>query len=278
MPFIDPLESRTHFSADPVFEMTKRGTLVVHGTADSDNINVVPIHDNPLAGFRVTVEPESVTGILHEFDVPYRSVKRFRIEGGDGGDTIDFNVGFNVTRPATLLGQMGDDTIAFFSAGLTLADGGDGNDLIGNTSLAMFDVNSTKNRGVINDFNANDTPHAISTLLGNDGDDTLVGDSNDQIDGGNGNDTGEISFNVDVGTLDQIPRRRHRPRLLRSAWCRRIGSRSGQRSYRTVVFVLSIARSYCGDLLAQRILADRERGLLRCSISVATIGSGLIWE
>jgi hypothetical protein len=203
MSFIHPLETRVLFAADPIFEMTGRGTLVVHGTDDSDVILVDAMHGNPLAGIIVTVTPESVTGLVHSYRIPFRSVKRFRIEGGDGGDTIDYRLGDSVYRPVTILGQAGNDTLAFFSSGPTLADGGDGDDFIGNTTQATFDIDSRPNRKNIDRFIANDSPHAINTLLGGDGDDTLAGDSNDSIDAGNGNDTGMIDINAEVSAVSQ---------------------------------------------------------------------------
>jgi hypothetical protein len=85
---VESLEQRRLFSADPIFELTSKGTLIVHGTSGNDSVigRLFQGKSNPV---QVVVKPldpiEGSPAITHEFRGRLSAVKRLRLEGGDGG-------------------------------------------------------------------------------------------------------------------------------------------------------------------------------------------------
>jgi Ca2+-binding RTX toxin-like protein len=131
-------------------------------------------------------------------------VKRLDINGGEGDDTIQIN-GREIDKPAVIHGDAGNDRIFWSSSGPVLADGGDGNDMVGNG--ITINALTNKNRDVLNTYFAAYSigSNPIDSIFGGDGDDSLRGDTNDVVDGGNGNDTGMVL--VDPQKLIQASRR-----------------------------------------------------------------------
>jgi Ca2+-binding RTX toxin-like protein len=196
---LEALENRCMFDAVPTFQLTSKGTLIITGTAGPDLISVQLRHGKPSDGIiatRTFNNREVQSGERVDAHYAFGRVKRFRMEGGDGNDVLDYGGGSLLTKPATLLGQAGDDTLNFSVNALVLADGGDGNDLVkspSNISATYLAVFHRHNRDVL-DFNLapGHYDEQPCTLIGGDGDDTMGGDGNDVIDGGNGNDTGRV--------------------------------------------------------------------------------------
>ena len=137
----ETLEKRQHLTAN--LSGTEPGLLVVFGTPSSDTITVTKLNDGR---FRV-----NENGTLKNFAAG--SVTNIWVVAGAGHDNVA--IGSNITAPATIQGDNGNDTLT----------GGSGNDhLLG---VAGHD-----------------------DLRGRDGNDQLVGEAgNDVMRGGNGNDT-----------------------------------------------------------------------------------------
>ena len=200
MAHIQLLESRRLFSADPIFELTSKGTLIVHGTADADAITVNVLHTGSLK-FHVLVSlrvpPAGAPTIAHEFRSSMGQIKRFRVEAGDGDDSVDVLGRELLTKPGTVLGGNGDDDIGLLSDGPISVDSGDGNDSINElfefSSVYGFEVKATKNREALDSAFAMNGG-SVNTLLGGAGNDTVIADTNDVVDGGTGTDRGELGL------------------------------------------------------------------------------------
>jgi hypothetical protein len=166
--------------------------LIVHGTEAKDEIVVQLVHNQAADGVQVIVTPKDGidADIRHEIHVKYRNVKRYRIEAGAGDDFVNISGGNEMRRPATILGGAGNDLIGYSSMGPTLVDAGDGNDQTSGSPIVA--VNAKKNRDVLDATFDSPNGTAPATILGGAGDDSLNGDSNDQIDGGSGSDVAQL--------------------------------------------------------------------------------------
>ncbi|HEX8324742.1 MAG TPA: hypothetical protein VF595_12615 [Tepidisphaeraceae bacterium] len=100
---IEPLESRRLCAA-----------ITVNGTASADTI---------LISSNGTVVTASVNGTTTN----YSSVTAITVNAGSGSDYVE--IGTNITRPATLAGNAGADTL-LSGSGSDVLTGGDGNDLL----------------------------------------------------------------------------------------------------------------------------------------------------
>src|SRR4051812_29055885 len=188
------LESRTFFSVYPVFELTSKGTLIVHGTAGDDAIVAFLTPHNP-AAIRVTMsssrpDPE-LQELSHTFQARVALVKRLRVEAGDGTNSVGVGAGTLFPRPTTILGGNGTDYIGWECSAPVFADGGPGDDSIG--TLHAIIATQRKNRDVLDAHFAEDHG-AVDTILGGNGNDTVVGDPNDEIHGGAGADIFQAVF------------------------------------------------------------------------------------
>jgi hypothetical protein len=193
MLLVQMLESRTLFAADPTFQLTAKGTLIVRGGAASDEIIVQLKHGKAADGVQVLVTLDKPTGSSppQEYDSTYKKIKRYYIDAGAGDDFINIAGGSQMTRPATILGGAGNDTLGFSPDAPTLVAGGAGNDQVVGTPPSV-EATSSKNRDVLDATFATSNSSSSATLLGGAGDDTISGDTNDQIDGGAGNDTAKL--------------------------------------------------------------------------------------
>lgn len=197
---IQLLENRRFLSVDPYFEVTSRGTLVVHGTDAAEQITVQLVRDDASRGFRVIVQADGSFNVeRHEFSGKFSHIKRIRVEAGGGDDRLNVGGGSQMTRPVTLLGEAGNDQIDFSSNGPVMADGGDGLDQI--SDVPYINVAARRNSEVLDAFFADAVENSVNTLLGGNGDDTLSGDANDVIDGGTGTDQGVIAFSSRNGAI-----------------------------------------------------------------------------
>jgi RTX calcium-binding nonapeptide repeat (4 copies) len=192
---VERLENRQLFAALPSFSFTSKGTLIIQGSDGDDTITVNLAHGRPSGGFYALVTPSPKTAnpalhIFQEIRADFSKTKRIMIDGGDGNDKIDINgVGSNlITQPVTILGGNGDDTIGGSTGGPILADGEAGNDTISFNTTYLY-VGGTRNRDSLNAAFSTNWNLPANTILGGDGDDTLMGSLDDHIDGGNGNDT-----------------------------------------------------------------------------------------
>ena len=145
--------------------------------------------DNNVGGtaYLVTINGQSQT-------IDKTKVERIKVTGGDRADTL--TISSSITRPTTLIGNAGNDTIRGGS-GTDSILGGDGNDLIygrgGNDSLFGGAGNDTMYAGTGDD-----------SLVGEAGDDSLYGeDGNDHLDGGTGTDRLDGGNGTDVGTAGE---------------------------------------------------------------------------
>lgn len=161
----------------------------------------------------LTVTGDSLGNLIH---VSAIGVNNVSVNGGDGDDTIQFDLDANsFAINLTVNGQGGNDSIeAGFISGTSLAIslfGGDGNDTISGSSVGDTisgdggDDSLLGNVG--NDSITGDVPFSSvagsDTIVGGDGNDTLIGDNdsliggNDLLDGGNGNDSVEGNLGND---------------------------------------------------------------------------------
>jgi RTX calcium-binding nonapeptide repeat (4 copies) len=191
---IQRLESRRLLAADPFFQLTSKGTLIITGTDAGDEITIQLKHGQQNDGVQLIVQPDrdGALAVLHQASISYAKMKHIRIDAGGGDDKIFISGGDQMTRPATILGGDGDDQISYSSSAPTFVDAGAGDDLI--TGAAIVSVGSTKNSDVLDAAFAAPNSTAAATIMGGDGDDSLYGDTNDQIDGGAGNDTASVLF------------------------------------------------------------------------------------
>src|SRR5947209_18237412 len=153
------LESRTMMTAVPLGVKFSHGLLTVTGTTGDDQITVSHV------GTDWTI----ANGSEWTMD-KIAAVTKLNVNGKAGNDTITLDS--TVTVPATLLGDLGDDTISS-SGGVTSISGG-----LGNDSLTAGSANTTLSGDAGDD-----------TLVGGSGDDRLLGGiGNDSISGNDGND------------------------------------------------------------------------------------------
>ena|GEM_PF-3423790 len=162
------------------------GNLVVNGGTANDTIAITN------SGSNLAV---SINGVSYG---SFAATGAIVVNGGDGNDTI--HVGSGVTRPASILGGAGNDTITG-GAGNDTIEGGLGDDSLVATSgddvLFGGDGHDTLRSGNGRDSlvggAGNDSlvaAHGNDTLLGGDGNDTLRGGGGyDLLDGGAGNDS-----------------------------------------------------------------------------------------
>jgi len=195
---IESLEPRRLLAADPTFELSPKGTLVVHGSSKSDSIEVSLLHGKAADGFRAILDNKAGS---HEARFKFKSVKRIYIEAAGGDDSIFVGGGTEQTRPATVLGGAGNDKINHAFNASIFASGGSGNDVVGAT--AVISVTSTRDRDVIKGIFAVQNKTAVNTLQGDAGNDTLSGDTNDSVDGGGGTDTAVLTIAATVQTVPQ---------------------------------------------------------------------------
>jgi hypothetical protein len=215
---LESLENRRLFSSlTPFAHVTATGTLMIHGTVEDDSIDVILVHGRKENGIGITFQykldgSSNVNTIITQ--VKFNTVKRIVIDSGAGDDTISMNgpMASNppaspgdeptfLPLPATVLGGAGNDTISHDTMGSLFASGGDGNDTLSAISIANVPVTSSKNSKVLDDAFANATTSLTpATLMGGAGDDQIFAGFNDQVDGGAGNDTGNVTFSSTTPT------------------------------------------------------------------------------
>ncbi|HEX3358121.1 MAG TPA: hypothetical protein VHS31_14205 [Tepidisphaeraceae bacterium] len=227
-PVLESLESRQLFAAvAPIIHVTKTGTLMIQGTTDDDTINVFLVGGIKEKGIGITFKykldgsSDTNTIVTHE---RFNTVKRILIDAGAGDDKITLTgplasdpssvtvpVGGNVPPitllpiPATVLGGAGDDSIGQDLMGPLLAVGGAGNDTLSSGSVDQILVNDSKNSDVLDQAFQGTGSQSPCTLMGGAGDDVLIGNINDQVDGGAGVDTGRIVIKApDLSTANSI--------------------------------------------------------------------------
>ncbi|HEX3358120.1 MAG TPA: hypothetical protein VHS31_14200 [Tepidisphaeraceae bacterium] len=199
------LESRRLLSANPLFQVTSKGTLIIHGTPGADEIRVFTVHNTRARGIDAVVGPAGSEANLQDqliqFRARFHTVKRLWIDAGGGDDRIDIDAISDVPRPATVLGGAGDDAIAPSKLGPLLAIGGAGNDNLF-TQQAFVSVFGVKNRAILDDKFHSFHSAFSDTLLGGAGNDTLYGDLTDHLDGGSGNDQADLMVVSEVAIPD----------------------------------------------------------------------------
>src|SRR4051812_40836188 len=167
---IESLESRTLFGVDPTFTLTAKGTLVAQGTGGKDKITITLLHNKAKDGFIATLKNNTGT---HEQRFLFKAVKRIYVDAGGKNDSVFIGGSTEQTRPSTVLGGAGNDTINYLCTGAIFASGGSGDDVVGLT--AIVNVTSQRNRDVINGLFAVENKTAVNTLQGDAGNDTLSG-------------------------------------------------------------------------------------------------------
>lgn len=105
-------------AGDESIHLTRRGTLVIHGTTGDDYLHVRQIQDD----FTIERRPGKGPTVVTKFN--FENVKRILIEGAAGDDYLQ--VSLVDDRPVTLTGQNGNDVL-IAGRGDTLV-GGDGDD------------------------------------------------------------------------------------------------------------------------------------------------------
>ncbi len=183
----------------PTVSLSGSGTLLITGSTVADSVTLQLVHDDPTKGFIGTVTGGSTKTTIN-IRRSFASVKRIYIDAGGGNDSVFIGSGQSMTRPVTILGGSGNDTINYRAVGPILASGGAGNDVVG--ADAIISVNSSRNRDVINTLFAAKNSTGVNTVLGGAGNDTLSGDTNDQLDGGAGSDTAVL---VIAATDNSVP-------------------------------------------------------------------------
>lgn len=187
---IESLEPRALFDAVPTVSLSSKGTLSIVGTPQADTVELQLAHDNQKLGFIGTITGGNgkVTVNIRE---KFSAVKRIVIDTGGGKDSIFIGSGTAFTHPTvTILGGAGNDRINYSAITPILASGGSGNDVIG--ADAVIAVTAKKDRDAIANIFAKTNTTGVDTILGGPGNDTLSGDTNDQLDGGSGTDTANL--------------------------------------------------------------------------------------
>lgn len=153
------------------------GLLLVSGTAGADEIE---LNHEPGSGDRVIVL--SGSQLVGEFEG--QDVRSILVDGGDGDDDIQADVGASHFGFVTIRGGAGDDSI-HSNTSFARVFGDDGNDSLngdGGGEQLLFG-------GPGNDLLEGSSDHP-SALFGGDGDDVLFGDARDDyLEGGAGDDT-----------------------------------------------------------------------------------------
>lgn len=208
---LESLENRRLFSTYTPDHVTSTGTLMIQGTPGNDNIDIVLVRGSKQDSLAITIQIPASGGsrfITLQTQVRFNTVKRILIDAGAGDDKITLSgpmASIPATTPggdptflpipATVLGGAGDDSIMHDALGPLFASGGAGNDFISAESSAIIPVSSSKNSQVLDDAFADAiTSLTPATIMGGAGDDRIAADFNDQVDGGAGNDTGNVEF------------------------------------------------------------------------------------
>ena len=199
MQTVESLESRRLLSA-PSVTVTSKGTLIVAGTTAAEQVTITRTNND---------DPKQRAG---DPGHQRRSKTALHVRGEGGafrrisidlvaGDSVTFDIPGKLKQPATILGGAGDDTLEAVLPGRATISGGDGNDALFSQTTT---INATAERDrdvVVQTLDAKDKT-GPATLLGNAGDDTLFGDSNDFVDGGPGNDVAATQV-TNVTTANQ---------------------------------------------------------------------------
>ncbi len=183
MEIIESLESRRLLSSTPFFQLTSKGTLIIHGTVEANEIEVFLVHGKASQGVGaiVGVPDHGLQRLSNIYRAKANAVKRIWIDAGGGNDSIGIS---QVTRPATVLGGAGDDNVDHDLSGPMIAYGGAGNDSIGRLpEISAFDLN-LDNFDLLDNAFDDMKPAPLNTFNGGIGDDTLYGDINTQLNGG----------------------------------------------------------------------------------------------
>ena len=166
---LQPLESRRLLSSS-----LSAGTLTVLGTAAADTITLSLVGGTTI---RVT---ESVGSLVSNFALA--SVSKIVVKTGAGNDSLTIST--NIARPASILGESGNDTLHAGNGNDTM-DGGPGND-----KLYGWGGDDSINGGSEND-----------SVYGGSGNDTLDGGTGaDSLDGSNGTDT--VTYASRISAID----------------------------------------------------------------------------
>lgn len=212
---LQALERRTLMAADPLTAVVSRGLLTITATAADDAITV------SRSGNDWTIKDGDWSKVITAV------VTKLMVNAKAGNDTVLIEASANV--PATLMGDLGNDTLT--AAGVaTSLNGGAGNDSLaggvgndtlngeaGNDTLAGGDGDNKLLGGADNDAlsvnngknwlqgdGGNDVLNGgdgANTLLGGLGNDAIAGGaSNDSIQGGLGSDT--LSGGGGIDTID----------------------------------------------------------------------------
>lgn len=177
--------------------LSSTGTLTVTGSKMAESITIDSIHRGKL---RVSVEVRDGTLPAHVREYSVNAVKRLRVYGANGADTI--RVETDVRGNSQLWGGRGDDTIITHFDDTTLF-GERGNDvLISDPAVAL-------DQGVLTD----NTPYTQlgidetrNQLLGGPGADTLRSrGGEDSITGNSGNDRFEPLNSLEQAHIAPIP-------------------------------------------------------------------------
>ena len=186
VPFDAPIGPPVTYRAGVSYDVTSKGTLVVHGTDAADTITFSygegKIILNGTDGTFTTTE-----GFWHT------RIKRILVEANGGDDKVLIPNNILNRRPATLVGGEGNDTLVG-TAGNVLIGGG-GNDKLHLQPL----MPSVEAANAV--LPAMVSPNGPGVLSGGAGRDTLVADSSDSVIGGSGEDVviQHIYYGVDEG-------------------------------------------------------------------------------
>ncbi|MFT3787696.1 MAG: hypothetical protein QM770_16260 [Tepidisphaeraceae bacterium] len=107
----------------PVVTLTSKGTLAIDGTSSPDFIEIRETGSQ----YVVTTALDDAKGSAITQKFSKSAVKRVMVNAAGGGDHV--TIGASVTRPTTVLGGAGSDSIDAFNLNVTIA-GGDGRDQI----------------------------------------------------------------------------------------------------------------------------------------------------
>jgi Ca2+-binding RTX toxin-like protein len=203
----------------PVVTLSAGGTLSVVATDSADTIDL-----SAVAGGGISVT------IKGKYQKTFAGVRRIAVSGLDGNDTVSLN---NVTLPATIGGDAGDDSLTGGAGpdsilggdgndtlrgadGTDILDGGAGADLISGGRGASDRVTYASRRlsvavsldGVANDGQKNEGDNVLADvedIFGGRGNDILVGSSSrNLLAGGLGSDTLIGNTNTTPATGDNF--------------------------------------------------------------------------
>ncbi|MGH2635297.1 MAG: calcium-binding protein [Actinomycetota bacterium] len=141
----------------------------------------------------INLNADETTG---DADVTITGTPQIIVDGAGGADSISVGGGSGTGQPgpsATLLGQLGDDTLHGGAAGSTL-DGGDGVDTANYSGATQLQLADLSTGSVTHQAGGTDALIAIENLTGSPGDDLILGDEADNVlRGGDGTDTIDFS-------------------------------------------------------------------------------------